>query len=135
MPRLADGDVVLRPFEVRDAPLVQSVAGDPLIPLITTVPTSGTLPEALSFIERQHERLTSGAGYSFAVADPGTDQAVGQIGLWLRDISEGRATIGYWVAPQFRRRGFAATSLRVLTTWASTLSGIERMQMYIEPRN
>lgn len=31
----------------------------------------------MSFIERQHERLTSGTGYSFAVADPGTDHAVG----------------------------------------------------------
>lgn len=51
-------------------------------------------------------------GYSFALSDAITDEAVGQspvgqIGLWLREIEQGRATPGYWIAPQFRRRGFA----------------------------
>ena len=105
MPRLANGDVVLRTFAARDVPLVQAVAGDPLIPLITTVPISGTPEDALAFIDRQHDRLSTGAGYSFAIADATSDQALGQIGLWVRDINEGRASVGYWIAPEFRRRG------------------------------
>ena len=46
-------------------------------------------------------------GYSLAISDAITDEGVGQIGLWLREIEQGRATTGYWIAPQFRRRGFA----------------------------
>lgn len=135
MPRLEYGSVVLRAFESRDAPLVQSVAGDPQIPLITTVPTSGTPEDALAFIDRQHHRLAAGTGYSFAVADSGSDAAVGQIGLWIRDIDDGRATTGYWVAPAFRRRGYVTAALRALTTWVLDLEEVDRLQLYVEPWN
>jgi [ribosomal protein S5]-alanine N-acetyltransferase len=135
MPRLVHGDVVLRAFEARDLPLVQSVASDPLIPLISTVPTSGTVEDALAYIGRQHERLSTGAGYSFAVVDATSDHAVGQIGLWVGDIREGRASVGYWVASERRRRGFAATALQALTAWAFTLPEVQRLQLYVEPWN
>lgn len=52
----------------------QSVAVDPLIPLITTALTSDSREDALASIARQHDRLTTG-GYSFAIADMGTDRA------------------------------------------------------------
>jgi hypothetical protein len=32
--------------------------------------------------------------------------AVGQIGLWTRDISEGRGSTGYWFAETRRIRGY-----------------------------
>ncbi|MEP7332405.1 MAG: hypothetical protein ABI692_09980 [Terracoccus sp.] len=83
MPRLVEYPVVLRAFEDRDAGLARSVAGDPLIPPLTTVPTSGTRADALAFVARQRDRLSTGSGYSFVVADAITDEAVGQIGLWL----------------------------------------------------
>jgi len=92
MPVLAAPPVVLREFRDADAALVQSVADDPLIPLITTVPVTGTEADARAFIDRQRGRLTSGAGYSFAIADAAAGTAAGQIGLWLRDLPQGRAT-------------------------------------------
>jgi ribosomal-protein-alanine N-acetyltransferase len=61
-PRLVNGSVVLRAFEGRDADLVMSVAQDSLIPLITTVPTSGTREDAFAYIARQHSRLETGVG-------------------------------------------------------------------------
>jgi hypothetical protein len=86
LPVLEYPPVVLREFTGADAGLVQSVAGDPLIPLITTVPASGTAADARAFIARQHDRLVTGVGYSFAIADAVTGAAAGQIGLWLRDL-------------------------------------------------
>ncbi|WP_223164240.1 GNAT family N-acetyltransferase [Nocardioides mesophilus] len=115
MPRLQGRSVVLRPFEPADQSLVASVASDTLIPLITTVPRGGGPEEVAAYIERQQRRLAEGAGYSFAIADGSTGEGVGQIGLWLRDADQGRATIGYWVAPHFRRRGFARDALATLT--------------------
>ena len=81
VPRLAHALVVLRPFEAGDQDVVVSVASDPLIPLITTVPASGSAEDAAAYIRRQRDRLAEGAGYSFAIADATTDEAVGQIGL------------------------------------------------------
>lgn len=82
MPRLVNPYVTLRAFEQRDASLIASVADDALIPLISTVPTSGSPGDVDAYLQRQHERLTTGQGYSFAVTDSATDQTVGQIGLW-----------------------------------------------------
>jgi ribosomal-protein-alanine N-acetyltransferase len=135
LPRLARPPVVLRAFEPADADLVLSVATDPLIPLVTTVPTSGTRPDALGYIERQHERLHSGVGYSFAIADAGTDEAVGQIGLWTGELDTGRATAGYWVGPAHRRRGYLTAALAALTQWALSLDEVRRLQLFVEPWN
>jgi RimJ/RimL family protein N-acetyltransferase len=135
MPRLTSGPVTLRAFEDRDAGAVCSVATDPLIPLITTVPTSGTRQDAVAFIERQHARLAEGVGYSFAIADARTGDAVGQIGLWTREIDHGRATTGYWIGPEFRRRGYVRAALGALTVWALSLEEVKRVQLHVEPWN
>lgn len=135
VPRLRHGPVVLRAFEERDADLVVSAASDDVIPWITTVPTSGSRADAEEYIARQHSRLRSGAGYSFAIADSETDEAVGQIGLWLRDIEEARATTGYWIGPGHRRRGYLTAALRALTDWAVRLDEVERLQLFVEPGN
>jgi len=68
LPRIEHPPVRLRAFEPRDAALVASVADDPLIPLVTTVPTSGSAADAQAYIQRQHDRLRAGQGYSFAIA-------------------------------------------------------------------
>lgn len=136
LPRLAGSAVVLRPFERRDAPLIVSVASDPLVPLITTVPTSGDLHDAQAYVDRQNGRIAEGVGYSFAIADATTDAAVGQIGLWIRDVSSmGRATIGYWIGPASRRRGYATEAIRLLCGWVSSLPEIKRLELYAEPWN
>jgi [ribosomal protein S5]-alanine N-acetyltransferase len=135
MPVLTQSPVILRAFTDADADLVRSVADDPYIPLITTVPTSGTLPDALAFIERQHDRLASGAGYSFAIADEATGEPVGAIGLWLRDLAAGRASTGYWVASAHRRRGFMVAALDAVSRWGLSLTGVHRIEMQVEPWN
>jgi RimJ/RimL family protein N-acetyltransferase len=114
MPVLSHGPVRLRRFRDSDVDVVLSVATDPLIPLITTVPVSGRRMDALAFIRRQHERLPSGVGYSFAIAEAVGDGAVGQIGLWLRDYQHGQASVGYWISPRQRGHGYASAALQAL---------------------
>lgn len=134
LPELMGPTVSLRAFRPTDAPAVQEASQDDLIPLITSVPKTSDQTAALSYISRQHERLQTRAGYSFAVAN-GADVAVGQIGLWLRDADEGRASIGYWICPSARRRGYATEALTAVVGWARTLPELRRLQLYIEPWN
>lgn len=125
--------LTLRPFADRDAALVIAAAADPLIPLITTVPREPDPAAALAFVRRQHERATSGTGYSFAVAPTGQDVAVGQVGLWPGP--DGRASVGYWIGPQHRGRGFATAALALVSRWGLGLDGVHRLELYVEPWN
>ena len=135
VPVLESAPVRLRPWRSDDAPLVVSVSSDPLVPLVTTVPASGSADEVAAYIARQQSRLADGVGYSFVIADLATDVAVGSIGLWTRDIHLGRATTGYWVGPAFRRQGYAGAALRTLTAWALGIPEVERLELYVEPAN
>jgi RimJ/RimL family protein N-acetyltransferase len=125
----------LRPFVPSDITLIQEASSDPLIPLVTTVPASGSTTAALAFIERQHQRLADRSGYSFAIADATSDQALGQIGLGLKNFNAGRVSIGYWIAPRHRQKGVASRALSALSSWALTQPGIYRLELYIEPWN
>jgi [ribosomal protein S5]-alanine N-acetyltransferase len=135
LPRLVRAPIVLRAFTADDVDLVQWVASDPLIPLITSVPATPDLPGASAFIARQHARLRDGEGFSFAIADSTTDAALGQIGLWLTNLSQGRASIGYWIADHHRGRGHATRALGLISTWGLSLPGVHRLEVYVEPWN
>lgn len=134
-PTLDAGPLVLRPFCAEDLPLIQRAAEDSYITQITTVPERGTEQECMAFIERQHQRIREQSGYSFAIAEAGTNQAVGQIGLWLRNAHHGRASIGYWVGPDHRRLGIAKRALEALGIWGLAHPGIARVELYVEPWN
>jgi len=85
MPVLHPPPFRLRPWGPADMPVVQDAARDPLIPLITTVPALGSQSEALAFIERQHRRLPKGSGYSFAISNAVSNEAVRQISYYVRE--------------------------------------------------
>jgi ribosomal-protein-alanine N-acetyltransferase len=135
LPRLLSPPVLLRAFEDRDVGVVAAASLDPTIPLITTVPTSSDPAELRAYVERQRSRLLTGHGYSFAIATAATDEAVGQIGLWTSEAPAGRATVGYWVAPHARSRGYARAALAAVTDWAFTIDEIARVQLHIDPLN
>jgi RimJ/RimL family protein N-acetyltransferase len=135
MPVLEDGKIRLRPFAETDVSLVVEAGRDPLIPLVTSVVAGGDHAAGHEFIRRQHRRAATGDGWSFAISDLTTDTAIGQIGLWRRDIGHGRASVGYWIGQRFRRYGYAARALCLLTSWAETLDEITRLELYVEPWN
>jgi ribosomal-protein-alanine N-acetyltransferase len=135
VPTLAAGPFQLRPFVLADIDAVREASGDPLIPLITTVPAAFTEDEGRRFIERQWSRAEQGAGYSFAIADAGTGRAVGQIGLWLKDLGEGRASVGYWIVRSARGRRAAARALQALAPWGLHQLQVPRLELYVEPWN
>ena len=134
LPALKGRTIALRSFRSKDALMIQEASKDDLIPTITSVPSENSEEGALAFIDRQHERLRTRSGYSFAIADE-NDDGVGQIGLWLQNEHHGRASIGYWIRPSARKRGYATDAISALAGWARTLPQLHRLEMYVEPWN
>lgn len=136
VPRLTAGDsFVLRPWEFSDLPLVQEASSDEYIPLITTVPSTYSQEAGEAFVRRQWERASTGSGYPFVIVRVQDGQPVGAIGLWLRDLNEGRASLGYWVARSARGQGVAAAALRAVAAWGLGDLKIPRLQLCLEPWN
>ncbi|WP_338674590.1 GNAT family protein [Streptomyces sp. SCSIO 30461] len=115
--------------------LVREAADDAYIPLITTVPAVYSREEGIAFVRRQWQRTTGGTGYPFVIARAADDRPLGTIGLWLNEVSEGRATLGYWVAKSARGHGAASAALRAVSAWARDELRIPRLQLFVEPWN
>ncbi|WP_431682686.1 GNAT family N-acetyltransferase [Kitasatospora sp. KL5] len=135
VPELAtDEGLTLRPWCLADLDLVREASQDDYIPLITTVPAQYSEAEGVAFIERQWGRAATGAGYPFVIA--GEDgKPVGAVGLWLRNIGEGRASLGYWVVESGRGRRAAGAGLSAVVRWAVADLEIPRLELYVEPWN
>ncbi|MFG2308755.1 GNAT family N-acetyltransferase [Streptomyces sp. NPDC048566] len=128
------GGRALRPWRLSDLPLVQEASQDDYIPLITTVPSPCSEADGLAFIERQWSRATTRAGYTFVVVES-DGRPVGQVGLWLRDVAQGRASLGYWVVASARGRGTARAAVEAVSDWASGTLEIPRLELWVEPGN
>jgi RimJ/RimL family protein N-acetyltransferase len=124
--------------------MVVEASADPVIPLISSVPQCASVADAVAFVDRQRHRLQDGYGYSFVIAEiadpraaPGDDhdRGIGSIGLWLRDIDLGRASVGYWVVPSARGRRVAGRALAAVVAWAFDELAVARLELYVEPWN
>jgi ribosomal-protein-alanine N-acetyltransferase len=136
VPELRNGPAHLRPWGLADLAVIRQAASDPYIPATTSVPLTYSDDEGRAFIERQHSSAGEGHGYSFVVTD-GTNprHGVGALGLWLREIENGRASIGYWIVPSARGKHLAGWALRNIVAFGFEVLGIPRLQLFIEPWN
>lgn len=128
-PPLGDGRVVLRPLRGSDVPVVVSACRDPLTQLYTRVPVDYDADDARAFIGGAAGRRMMGETLDLGIAAADDDRLLGVIGLIADRHDEGRAEIGYWVAPPERGRGAATRALMLLSRWAVTDGGLERLDL------
>lgn len=131
----AFGGVVLRPVTEADIPMVRELSTDPYVPTIGLLPADASDDEALAWVRRQQGRWAEGAGFSFTIADARTGLALGDCGLWLRQLAAGRGSAGYAVAQSGRGRGVATDALTALTAFGWTIPALFRIELYIEQWN
>lgn len=104
-PRIVGRRVVLRPHREDDLDrLVEGGSDRRTAAWLSTLPTPYTAEHARSFLRSREELRATGRGVPWAVADPHTDEQVGDIALF--DLDPGRqAELGYWAHPSVRGRG------------------------------
>lgn len=131
----AHGKVTLRQFCPEDIGAAMELSRDPYIPAIGTLPLNATADQARLWVERQQTRHAQGAGFSFAIIDKAQGRCAGFVGLCVRELSEGRAKVGYGIAQSFRGRRLAADAVRAVTQFGWTIPALYRTELYIEPWN
>jgi RimJ/RimL family protein N-acetyltransferase len=133
-PPLTDGEVLLRAWEPGDAPAVTAACQDPEIPRWTVVPHHYTQRHAREFIRGTASDLVNGRELALAIVDR-DDRLLGALGISNFDWADLKAEIGYWMAPEARRRGIGARATRMLAVWALTSLGLERLELLANPAN
>ena len=134
-PVLTDGTLTLRPWRVDDADAVYRACQDPDIQRWTQVPVPYTRADAEGFVtEFAPAAWRGGTGVVFAVVD-GSDSLLASIGVVDLDRPNRSCEIGYWVAPDARRRGVASGATALLSAWVGEAFDVDRVELYTAPEN
>jgi RimJ/RimL family protein N-acetyltransferase len=80
------------------------------------------------------EMWDAGTDYIYSVIAVAEGTLAGAIGLHRR-IGDGGIEIGYWIAAQYTRRGFATAAAEALTSVALTLPGVARVEIHCDEAN
>ena len=129
-PPLADDLVRLRPFRSDDLRAIVAGCSDPLTQAYTRIPSPYTHEDGRAFI-------SGAAGAAPARRDdrPGDHgrrrgpAARGRGGSRWTATTSCRGEIGYWVAPEARGRGLAGRALALMSRWALTQGGLQRLDL------
>ena len=134
-PLLETTRLVLRPFELADAPAVQQLAGAREI-ADTTLRIPHPYPDgaAAEWITTHGPAWERGAGVSYAITLRGSTTLIGAIGLEIaRRSSWGE--LGYWVAVSSWNRGYCSEAARMILDFAFNELHLHRIQARHLTRN
>ena len=134
-PPLEDDVVRLRPWQELDLALLERAGRDEYVATIEHLPIPFDESAGRAWIAEQHGYLESGRGWTFAVVEAATGEAVGGVGIVFRH-PPGAAEPGAWILEEKRGQGLAEHATRLLCNWALTTdTGIARVQATVEPWN
>jgi RimJ/RimL family protein N-acetyltransferase len=121
--------VALRAFGERDLGAVVAACRDPAIQRFTRVPAGYGEADGRAFIAGAPGRRARGESLELAIAARDDDRLLGAIGLVMDRHDRARAEAGYWVAPEARGAGVATRALALVSRWALTAGGLERLDL------
>lgn len=132
--RLNAGAVALRGWRASDAPAIAAACSDPEIQRWLPMPSPYTQNHALEYVAAMDEEAATGKGFAMAIVDPSSDRAVGSIGFRMARET-GIADVGYWVAPDARRKGVATSALCALSAWVFENLHPVRLELLVNTSN
>jgi RimJ/RimL family protein N-acetyltransferase len=118
-----------------DTAAIVAACQDPEIPRWTRVPEPYDQAAAAEWAAESGRQQASGEGLHLVIADAGTDEFLGSIGVHNINRAEGRCDIGYFLAPGARGRGVMTRAVRLLSDWAFRNLPVERIEITVQPAN
>ncbi len=118
----------LRSLEASDTEWITRACQDEEVQRWTKVPSPYTRQHAESFIADNNGDLAA-----WAIIDSRSQEPVGVCGI--HHITNGVASVGYWVAPWGRKSGAASTALQILRTLAKRIGNAHTLQAAVAESN
>ena len=135
-PALAAAGIVLRRLEPGDfAWITAACSNRELSRYIPAIPYPYAEADARAFIERAARSWAEGTAATFVISNGPDGAGLGTIGLHLAAGDTGLAEVGYWLAPEARGHGAATIAVQLVSRWAFTVVGIDRLSLQTAPEN
>ncbi len=129
-PTLESERLVLRPFDLSDAPRVQLLAGDRAVAATTkNIPHPYEDGMAETWIGGHQERFEKGQLVNFAIVLKHGGELIGAIGLGL-SLAQENAELGYWIGKPYWGRGYCTEAARAVLRYAFTELRLNRVHAH-----
>ena len=120
--------LILRPFTMRDAPVIQRLLNDPSV-------SDGLLSIGYPFgMADARKWLARNVTNRFAITIKTSSELCGGIGIHS-DARQPRAEMGYWVGRAFWGNGYAAEAAQAIVKFGFEIMGLQRIGAMHFPRN
>lgn len=129
LPTLSDGRVLLRAMEPRDLPAIEAGMNDPDV--IRWIGPPDRSPQDV--LLQDDERWAQGSP-TLAICEP-DGRCVGKVWLSVSETDRSTGSIGYWLLPVARGRGFATSAVRLLSSWGVSELGLTTVRLTTAPDN
>jgi len=135
IPTLKTDRLILRPFDLTDAPVVQTLAGASEV-AATTLNMPHPYHEGLaeSWISRHHPAAAAGTAVTWAIVRTADATLLGAITLSLVP-AHSQAELGYWLGVPYWNQGYITEAVRRVTAFAFAERAVHRVQAGCFPRN
>ena len=135
VPRLAGPTTLLRPWQAADAPVLAAAWLDPTIRDRLRVPAPADETAASRWISQREQAVAAGRSVDLAVADPLSDEVIGEVGLTGLDPVRRAALIGWWIGEGWRGQGRAVEAVRLLLDWVLSAGPLDAVMAEIASDN
>jgi RimJ/RimL family protein N-acetyltransferase len=136
VPPLASDVALLRPWRDADVPGMVMAFSDPAMRRFSWRTAPYTEADARDSLAEREEARLRGEGLHFALVEPhDQDVVLGSVSLDEVRLDQGRAAVGYWLAPEARGRGAATHAVRLLAQWAFAELRLARLELTCGPDN
>ncbi|MDJ1137764.1 GNAT family N-acetyltransferase [Streptomyces iconiensis] len=123
-----DGELLLRPWQLGDAPVVQSAYRDPDIRR-WHLHHVDSAEEARAWIAKHELSWRQERAAQWVVTRADSGEAVGRTALRWMDLLHGVAECAYWVLPHARGKAVAPRALATVADWAGGTAGFHRLEL------
>lgn len=127
-PVISAEQLVLRPWDLADAPAVLDAFSDPHIQR-WHVRAAASLEEVSTWIHAWVADWSAGRHANWAVTDTGTNELLGRASIKNLDFENGQGGVAYWTMPHRRRQGVATRAINTLSRWAFQDIGFHRLAL------
>ncbi|MGW4942919.1 GNAT family N-acetyltransferase [Actinoplanes sp. NPDC004185] len=131
---LTGDGISLREWRDEDLNDLVRLLDEPEIARWTPMPSPFDLEAGVAYLKRARQSRASGQRIQLAITVDGT-RPVGEVLLFGVDAGVREAELGYLIGAEYRRRGLASTALSLLSGYARSTLGLNRLVLRIDPAN